>query len=439
MSGENGGANDRYTLGVRDKPSTPTPIDDVYRHLSTHLIGRVEGIRSVSDTMAILTVEPARAEVEMGSITPYETAKGRRYRVRYRKPDRTEADKRGFTTVREAKLYLSMVTVSKSKGEYIDPSSRVPVRMFADSWLRSKQPPMSKPSYYMTLERAWKNHVAPVWADREIWSIRRSEVQDSVSDLATQKSSTVVLRALGVLDGILDVAIDDRRLVSNPARHVRNLPRRGPGKRRVYLSHDQVATLAACSAYPTLVLTLAYTGLSWGEATGLRVRSVNRLRRRFVIEENAVMIAYEIHVGTPKTHEKRSVPYPERLALMIEQACAGKGPEGLLFGDGDNHMRNSGAQGWFADAVRRAQAVDPSIPRLTPHDLRHTAASLAISSGANVKAVRRMLGHASAAMTLDTYADLFDDDLDAVASRLNDAMPLVALPSGPQTRYAQST
>lgn len=52
----------------------------------------------------------------MGSITPYETVKGRRYRVRYRKPDRTEAEKRGFTTMREAKLDLSMVTVSKSRG-----------------------------------------------------------------------------------------------------------------------------------------------------------------------------------------------------------------------------------------------------------------------------------------------------------------------------------
>lgn len=77
--------------------------------------------------------------------------------MRYRKPDRTETQKLGFTTMREAKLYLSMVTVSKSKGEYIDPvASRVPVRMFADRWLRSKQPPTSKPSYYLTLERAWK-------------------------------------------------------------------------------------------------------------------------------------------------------------------------------------------------------------------------------------------------------------------------------------------
>lgn len=40
----------------------------------------------------------------MGSITPYESAKGRHYRVRYCKPDRTEAEKRGFTTIREAKL-----------------------------------------------------------------------------------------------------------------------------------------------------------------------------------------------------------------------------------------------------------------------------------------------------------------------------------------------
>ncbi|GAA2074395.1 hypothetical protein GCM10009758_17060 [Microbacterium hatanonis] len=59
------------------------------------------------------------------------------------------------------------------------------------------------------------------------------------------------------------------------------------------------------------------------------------------------------------------------------------------------------------------------IPARTPHDLRHTAASLAISAGAKVKAVQRMLGHASAAMTLDTYADLFDDDLDSVSGALN--------------------
>lgn len=71
--------------------------------------------------------------------------------------------------------------------------------------------------------------------------------------------------------------------------------------------------------------------------------------------------------------------------------------------------------------MKRARALDPTFPRVTPHDLRHTAASLAISAGANVKAVQRMLGHASAAMTLDTYADLFDVDLDTVAYALGRA------------------
>ncbi len=64
---------------------------------------------------------------------------------------------------------------------------------------------------------------------------------------------------------------------------------------------------------------------------------------------------------------------------------------------------------------------DTGVPGLTPHDLRHTAASLAVQAGANVKAVQRMLGHASAAVTLDVYAGLFGDELDAVADRLDEA------------------
>lgn len=62
------------------------------------------------------------------------------------------------------------------------------------------------------------------------------------------------------------------------------------------------------------------------------------------------------------------------------------------------------SQGWFAKAVQRTMAADASFRRVTPHDLRHTAASLAISAGANVKVVQRMLGHKSAKVTLDMNA-----------------------------------
>ena len=62
------------------------------------------------------------------------------------------------------------------------------------------------------------------------------------------------------------------------------------------------------------------------------------------------------------------------------------------------------------------------VQAITPHDLRHTCASLAVSAGVNVLALQRMLGHTSAKVTLDTYADLFDEDLDAVAANLDKAI-----------------
>jgi integrase len=76
--------------------------------------------------------------------------------------------------------------------------------------------------------------------------------------------------------------------------------------------------------------------------------------------------------------------------------------------------RPKSQRGWFAGAVKRAK-----VQRITPHDLRHTCASLAVSAGVNVLALQRMLGYKSAKVTLDTYADLFDDDLDAVAVTLH--------------------
>jgi hypothetical protein len=69
------------------------------------------------------------------------------------------------------------------------------------------------------------------------------------------------------------------------------------------------------------------------------------------------------------------------------------------------------------DHAARAIGIDD----LHPHQLRHTAASLAIASGADVKVVQQMLGHASATMTLDTYGHLFEDRLDEVGNAMDAA------------------
>ncbi|NLF91477.1 MAG: tyrosine-type recombinase/integrase, partial [Corynebacterium marinum] len=58
--------------------------------------------------------------------------------------------------------------------------------------------------------------------------------------------------------------------------------------------------------------------------------------------------------------------------------------------------------------------IDDSFPDVTPHDLRHAAASMMISAGANALVVQRQLGHSSAKMTLDKYSHLFDSDLDDI-------------------------
>jgi len=275
-----------------------------------------------------------------------------------------------------------------------------------------------KPSSLRPVESAWRNHVEPRWGRRRVTEIRHSEVQTWVTELTSKRGASTILRAYGVLAGILDVAVKDRRLVRDQARGV-NLPRK---KRRehVYLDHDQVSALAeACGERGPLVLILAYCGLRWGEAVGLRVKDLDMLRRRINVTVNAVEVGSRIEVGTPKSHKRRSVPFPASLAGPLAVSCVGKGRDDLVFGTGaDAHARRSqNEHGWFPVAVAAA-----GLPRLTPHDLRHTTASLAVRSGANMKALQRMLGHASAAMTLDVYADLSDDDLDAVAARRDDGL-----------------
>lgn len=371
-----------------------------------------------------------------GSIEVYSTSAGRRYRVRYRSPDRRQHNKRGFTTKREAESFLSSIEVAKSRGVYIEASAgKATIRELGTAWIENHAG--MKPSALRSLESAWRVHVLPAFGGYSVVDIRHSDVQKWVAELAARLGFTSVSRSYGVLAGILDVAVRDRRISSNPARGVK-MPRRKPTRKR-YLDHAQVAELSAeVTRHGTLVIFLSYTGLRFGEATGLRVQDLDLERSRVRVVENAVMVAGTLHVGTPKTHQLRTVPFPAFLTELLAFESTGKSGAELLFGDGHSHVTlPHSTQGWFAQAVRRLQARDAGYPTVTPHDLRHTAASLAVSAGANVKAVQRMLGHASAAMTLDTYAELFDDDLNAVAIAL-DRHRIDALKHHPEQAQARS-
>ena len=123
--------------------------------------------------------------------------------------------------------------------------------------------------------------------------------------------------------------------------------------------------------------------------------------------------------STTKTHEERDVPVPRFLADLLVEEVAGRKLEELIFtSPGGKPLRPGNWRRRVWDPALQASGLE----FLTPHDLRHTAASLAIASGASVKHVQRMLGHKDAAMTLNVYASLIENDLDAVSDRLDDAI-----------------
>jgi len=176
-------------------------------------------------------------------------------------------------------------------------------------------------------------------------------------------------------------------------------------------------------------LVLAFCGLRWGEAAGLKVGRVDLLRRRLLVAESLSEVNGRLVWGTPKNHQHRSVPIPSFLVDMLAEVIASKTDIESVLVFTTWHGKPLRNLNFRRDVFDRA-AEDAGLAGLTPHELRHTAASLAVSAGANVKAVQRMLGHASAAMTLDVYSGLFDDDLDGVAERLNQVPPAEWYPSG---------
>ncbi len=355
-----------------------------------------------------------------GSVVAYETGKGKKlYRVRYPKPDGRWTSKRGFETKREANLFLASVTVSIAKNEYLDPSKgKVTVETFAAQW-RSGRLARIKESSRNVMESSWRNHVEPKWGHRLVNSIRTSEVDDWVGELiAKPLGAQSVRRCVFVLSSVLSLAQRDGIIHALPTANVL-LPAK-PKKPKRYLTHAQVDLLAESSAYPDLTRFLAYTGLRWGEAAALRVRHLDMLRRRIYVEENAVKVNGRYVLGTPKSGSAREVPMPVFQINTLARLCEGKTRDAFLWGEGLVPLPYPNAgDGWFVGAVKRAQRSDNSFPRITLHELRHTAASLAVQAGGHAKAVQRMLGHASAAMTMDVYADLFDDDLDTLAERMS--------------------
>ena len=357
-----------------------------------------------------------------------------RWRARYRDPSGRERSK-SFTRKVDAERFLVSIEDAKLRGAYVDPAAgRVPFAEWAERWARTTA--TLRPSTRKDYETLLNNQVLPAFGDLMLTAIDALAVREWVAELvAGGLSAKRARKAHQVLSQILASAVDGGRLPRNVAEGIK-LPK-VQRKEMHFLSAAQVEALAEAIAppYGMLVRFAAYTGLRPCEFVALTVGRLDLLRATVRVAEAAPEVAGHLEWGGVKTHEARTVRLPRSVAEELGAFLADRphDPGDLVFTAprGGPLRESKFVPGRFKPAIGTANQalaqLDPSgRPDLLPeelrlYDLRHTAASLMIRQGASVKAVQRQLGHATASITLDVYGHLFPDELDALASRLEDA------------------
>ncbi|MGW5110577.1 tyrosine-type recombinase/integrase [Nocardia sp. NPDC004123] len=371
----------------------------------------------------IAEADPVTGAVKSTRLKSKQYGRGKRWRARYVDPSGIERA-RAFDTKIAAQRFLDgEVTTKVVTGTWVDPDrSGVLFSVVAEKWFTTKalRKLKTKAGYRSLLDTL----VLPRWGSIPLRDIEFEDIQEWVVRLLESGSyrfegrglsPSRVIQAYQVLDQVLRFAIKSKRLATNPAEEV-DLPRVSPAEKR-YLTHAQVLRLAmAAGRFRPLVFTLAYTGIRFGEAIALRASAVDIDARRITVSHSATHVAYEGIVETDtKNHTARSVPIPEFLGNELRSVLDGLTPDARVFPGREGDWLSLGEFRWVFDSA----AVAAGITGVVPHGLRHTAASLAISAGANVKVVQRMLGHKTATLTLDLYGHLFPDDLDTVAAAMN--------------------
>lgn len=245
--------------------------------------------------------------------------KGKRWRARYVDADGREIAK-GFARKADATKWLEDITSTIVTGTYVAPGAgAVTVGEMHKQWLKTQA--HVKDSTKAARASAWTVHVEDRWKSVAVADVQTSAVRAWVDEMHEGGSEAPTIEnALGVLRMILALAVEDRRIPRNPCDSVK-APRRKHSQ-RAYLTHQQVAELAAAMARDGLVVMfLAYTGLRYGEMAALKVRDFDMLRRRVNIRESVTEVVGKLTWSTPKNHERRSVPFLGSLSRISPPRC----------------------------------------------------------------------------------------------------------------------
>jgi integrase len=303
-------------------------------------------------------------------------------------------------------------------GDIVDPrAGRVTLSAVYRSWLASRLD--LSPKVRRGYEDNWRNRIEPRFGGWHVARIDHQAIQTWVNEMVESGLSPRTVRWVhSVLKMSLDYAIDDGLLPSrNPAGRTKFPPQRQTT--HTYLSTSEVAALAlVCGAQGDVVPLLAYTGLRFGELVGLRVEDVDLRSRRLRVRRSITQVGGKLVEGNPKSAAgRRSVPIPQRVIPILTRRVSGRLPGQPAITSPNGSLL--GLENWKRSTRWRTAIVDIGRPSLRVHDLRHTYASLARRAGADLRLLQKTMGHASITVTAHIYADLYDDELDDVASALD--------------------
>ncbi len=365
------------------------------------------------------------------SVQRYERGGKVRYRARVKSHGR-EVATQVFDRKRDAELWEQEQTRRLRLGEWVDPRrGRVPLAQVVDEWLASRGTVKRR-----TRESelgVWRNYIEPRFGKRPVASITPAVMSAWVGQLVSDgRASSTAARALATLRSVLAFAVADGRLTVNAAAAVK-APRGGGQRREGHaLTYDELQQLyRLCAGLPTgtpshsrvasaeLVLVLGLTGMRWGELAGVQVGDLITVPGRGLRLQRTVLASNgggELFVDTLENRRSRTVPLVPELYPLVERRASGRAATAWLFpAPAGGPLRESN---WKRSVKWFTAVAELGYPGLRVHDLRHTAASLWLASGADPKVVQSVRGHFSAAMTMDVYGHLIAANLWESATRV---------------------
>lgn len=269
-------------------------------------------------------------------------------------------------------------------------------------------------------ERAYQSHIRPRFGSWAIGKIRFAEISSWIGEMSLACGPATTRKTFRVLSRTLGWSVEAELVSRNEAIGVK-LPRQVRHDVRV-ASADQVLALskAVTPRARDLVLFLAFTGVRWGEAAALTTEDIDVASRRIRVRRTTYDVGGRLYFGTPKSHQHRDVPIAEVLVPILRRRTEARTRQQLVFPSVNGTPWRNGNFRRDSNWAAATKSVDLDGFRI--HDLRHTAASLVIQSGATVVDVAAVLGHASSHTTLTIYAHLIGSRLDDISDKLNTAL-----------------